>query len=310
MKDPETRYRILLKVYPKTYRDERGHEILSTLLDSSSSSTDARVSWREAAGIVAHGIERRLGLTSDRFAGRVLELAAMPGLAMGGALCVFLYFWGDWLPVLHHTPMAIRFGPFLTVGPAIYSTWLLVCAGSLLWPKARRPLSVITFTCTLTMWLVGKLLFASPNSWQMLLLATLAVPAILAPTTEHYRRRLPIALLAGSSMFFFFWWFGVIDRPHDMPFFETFYWYGNYDLAGGLPWLGATLLIAIVGNLALRRTDVAGALVVLASPLLIVAAAFVRETGGFGGRNAALLVAESTGVLVAPILGFAVDTAT
>lgn len=59
MKDPERRYQMWLRVYPKDYRTVRGEEILSTLLDS----TDrGRPGTRDLLYIVAHAVRVRISL--------------------------------------------------------------------------------------------------------------------------------------------------------------------------------------------------------------------------------------------------------
>jgi hypothetical protein len=59
VKDPERRYQMWLRVYPKSYRTVRGDEILSTLLDS----TDrGRPATRDLLFIVAHAIRLRINL--------------------------------------------------------------------------------------------------------------------------------------------------------------------------------------------------------------------------------------------------------
>jgi hypothetical protein len=71
----ERTYRFLLRAYPKAYRDERGEEIVGTLLDAvcpePSSGSAARgaaekVDVREAWGLIAGGLRRRV-LASDRW---------------------------------------------------------------------------------------------------------------------------------------------------------------------------------------------------------------------------------------------------
>jgi hypothetical protein len=51
------------------------------------------------------------------------------------------------------------------------------------------------------MWPVGKELFASPNFWQLLLLVGLGLPAVVAPSTEFSRRRVPACLAAAALTF-------------------------------------------------------------------------------------------------------------
>ena len=284
MNSREARYAWLLKVYPKHYRDERGEEILGTLLDASFDHGGAGPAMLEVVDVLSHGFQKRLGLTSDRFGGRILETAAAPGMTMGAALAVFLFIWGEWLPLMGHSPMATRFGPFLTIGPVIYLAWVLGAAGSLLWPRRRRSLATVCVTGTLVAVPIGKIFFASPNIWQLVLLASLGVPGILAPTTASYRRRVASSLVAGAVTFAMFWWFGAI-HPVGAPYIESFYWYGNYFMGHGLPLMAGGAFLTAIVLFGLRMHERAGAVVVLTSPMLIIGAANLREADGFIGGN-------------------------
>jgi hypothetical protein len=284
MNSREARYAWLLKVYPRHYRNERGKEILGTLLDATSDHGGAGPAVLEVVDVLSHGIQKRLGLTSERFGGRILEMAAAPGMTMGAALAVFLFIWGEWLPLMGHSQMATRFGPFLTIGPVVYLAWVLGAVGSLLWPRRRRSLATICVIGTLVAVPIGKIFFASPNFWQLVLLASFGVPGILASTTASYRRRVASSLLAGATTFAVFWLFGGI-HPVGAPFVESFYWYGNTSMAHGLPLMAGAAFLATIALFGLRTTERAGAVVVLTSPMLIIAAASVREADGFIGGN-------------------------
>jgi hypothetical protein len=65
MKSPESRYRRWLRAYPKEYRDIRGEEILSTLLDASLEGK-RHAPW-DFFQVMAHGIRVRLKVAAKRF---------------------------------------------------------------------------------------------------------------------------------------------------------------------------------------------------------------------------------------------------
>jgi hypothetical protein len=300
MNAQEARYARLLKVYPKRYRDERGEEILATLLDASPEGTGGPP-FRDVFDVVCHGIQRRLGLTSERFGGRVLEIAAMPGLAMGAAFAVFLFIWGEWLPVSKHFPVYAASGPFLTIGPMIYLVWVLGAAGSLAWPRLRRPMAVICVTTTVLAWPIGKLFFTSPNFWQMAILVSFGLPGVLAPTMGYYHRRIASSVSAAAMTFVLVWWFGafhVVAPPYRL----SFYVYGNYFLGQGIPWMAGALILTTGVLFILHKPEVAGAVVVLTCPLWIVAAAVVRDANGVDGRVLTPFIGVGSIFLVAPIV--------
>ena len=78
------RFTQLLRAYPKAYRDQRGDEIVSTLLEDGSGNGTYE-SMRVGIDLVAHGLRLRAGIASDQLAGRVLVAAALPGMMMAAA---------------------------------------------------------------------------------------------------------------------------------------------------------------------------------------------------------------------------------
>jgi hypothetical protein len=81
VKTSERRYRRWLWAYPKEYRDVRGEEILSTLLDASSRGV-RYLPW-DFLQIVAHGTHLRLQLAAKRF-GR----GTLPRSVRGAIACL------------------------------------------------------------------------------------------------------------------------------------------------------------------------------------------------------------------------------
>lgn len=103
MKPRGTRFRLLLRAYPKAYRERRGDEILATLLDDASA-TGTYESGRVGIDIVGHGLRLRVGIASHQLAGRVLVAAALPGMMTAAAAAVVMPVFGQVLP-------DARFGP-------------------------------------------------------------------------------------------------------------------------------------------------------------------------------------------------------
>lgn len=85
------RYERLLRAYPKTWRLERGEEMLGTLLDAAGPG-QRRPSLREAASILAQGTRERLDLRRRRSPGAVwsegLRIGAL--VMLGQALADFI----------------------------------------------------------------------------------------------------------------------------------------------------------------------------------------------------------------------------
>jgi len=80
VRELEGRYAKLLWFYPKSYRDERGEEIMATMVEASPGD---RPSLGDALNVMAHGLRMRVGLTADGNVGQSLSLAALPGWTSG-----------------------------------------------------------------------------------------------------------------------------------------------------------------------------------------------------------------------------------
>ena len=92
------RYRHWLLAYPRTYRRERGPEILATLLDAAGPSR-SRPPAREAALLLRHGIGRRVA----EFGRRAFVVAALAAV-LGGLSGIALGSWLGWRNVDPMTP--------------------------------------------------------------------------------------------------------------------------------------------------------------------------------------------------------------
>src|SRR5690349_16498195 len=91
------RYRRWLLAYPRTYRRERGPEILATLLDAAGPGR-SRPAAREAALLLRHGLGRRVA----EFGRRAFVIAAFAAV-LGGLSGIAL---GSWLAWRNVDPMA------------------------------------------------------------------------------------------------------------------------------------------------------------------------------------------------------------
>jgi hypothetical protein len=304
----EVRVRRLLRIYPLDYRLQRGDEIVATVLDAADAGGGTYVG--DLTSLVAHGIQMRLGLTADRFGGRVMDEAGLPGLYMAAAVSIFLFIWGEWLPVAR-TPYPIgRFGPFLTVGPVIYLVWITSALLVGLRPQWLRPVAVISVATTALLWPLGKAFFASPNFWQLVLLIGLGLPATLAPTIVRSRRRLPTSVAAGIGTFAVMWWLGAVHYLNP-PYFHgsvqfSFYTFGNYISARNLPWLAGVVLCALVVLVICRQSVRAGALVVLTAPLLALAAGSLRGADAAKVVHRGFFVTAGISFLVIPAISLVV----
>jgi hypothetical protein len=288
MSEPDEHFARLLLIYPRAYREERGEEILGTLLDASPSHK-SYPGLRDVLDVTLHGMQLRLGLTADRFVGRVLGLAAMPGLVIAAVLSIFLSIFGEWLP--HVGRAAPMNGPLSTVGLLVYIAWVLGAASALIWPHRRRVFAAVCVFATVLVVAstVGRHGFPTARPAMMALVAGFGLPCVFAPIREPVRHRLAASLAVGVTSAMLIWSFIATQRWG--PFYGGFYWLGTYRLGRSMPYIAGAVLVAVCVFLLLRRIDVAGALVVLASPFVIVSTSYIRDTHGHIGPSLGGLIA-------------------
>lgn len=85
----ERRARLLLRVYPPAYRQQRSDEIIGTLLEASADRTWPRV--RDVCALAVGGLKARAAQNRQRTVGANLRVAVMAGLAMYLSLGIAQY---------------------------------------------------------------------------------------------------------------------------------------------------------------------------------------------------------------------------
>jgi len=297
----ERAYRRLLLAYPRWYRDQRGEEILGTLLDAAADHPDQRhPDLADALPLIGHGLAVRADLSGDGALGELLGVAASPGLASAAVLATVVFFLGEWNPWSSSVPLpAAHFGPFLTIGPVVYLAWVLAAVvDATTHSRGRRGAAALAVAITVLPMLAtrGPVLdhlvgagrpalfvgYGRPPLFVLLPLAGLGLPALLGPDAGRRRPTWPavaaalatmvvlvagavIPTLAGSAAF-----------PPAIGYARvTFYQVGFATLAAWIPLLAAIAFgaaaVAVVARR--RRAPAAGALVALMAPWLVISVA-------------------------------------
>ncbi|GAA2376034.1 hypothetical protein Cme02nite_10380 [Catellatospora methionotrophica] len=180
----ERRYRRLMLWYPRSYRDSRGDEIVSTLLDLAPPGQRWPTAV-EAADLIEGGLRRRLGVATVDGLDEGLRRAAPVALALLGGAAAFL--WWRVEPL----------GP-PTLGPAAYAAWLLACAVALLAPaRWTRPALATALAVTMTLPAVAPLTpYARPPVWVLMTFSVFGVIALAGtgPWSRDLERRAAPAL--------------------------------------------------------------------------------------------------------------------
>jgi len=182
-------FALALRAYPRAYRAVRGAEMMTTLVES----TETASWWSVGADgldLIVRGMRVRMALGPDRFAGRVLMLAALPGFVMAAAYAVVQLAFGE---VASSLPT--HFGPFHTVGAAVYFVWIL---GALVKPRYQQSLAAICILASALSVPVGDAFFARPLLRVLVVLVGLGLPSLLAPPADlWFSRSRTVAACAG-----------------------------------------------------------------------------------------------------------------
>lgn len=261
MKPRGDRFALLLRAYPKAYRERRGDEILATLLEDASTNGTYE-GMRVGIDIVGHGLRLRAGIASDQPAGQVLVAAALPGMMMAAAAAIVMTVFGQVLPDFRYGPTS--WGPDTAIWPALCIVWILGCAAALFFPKSGRYFAAACVVATV----IVKFLLPI-ESWGFppgfLLLVALAVPCLLAPRTSPIRSHRRFALLVGAVVLGALAVVAICSPwvSSGGPIF-----YGEFDRCA--PYVAGTVIVCSIVLLATRRWVQGSALALLAIPWLLV----------------------------------------
>jgi hypothetical protein len=180
----ERRCRLLLQAYPAAYRQDRGEEIIGTLLEA----TPVGRSWpvaRDVRGLLMGGLRARAALNRRLTTAANLRIAALVGIA------AYLAFSAVAVVVLVSRAFPVRW-PLLAVAALVGLTIALVWIAS---PRAARLAAAVTAAaavCLVAPWRLGSF------GWPVTALACLGAVALLGRAAERPGRRWlwPVALIA------------------------------------------------------------------------------------------------------------------
>jgi hypothetical protein len=289
-----------LRSYPKKYREERGGEIVATLHEIEESN-GAGLSFGNECSVVCHGLQVRLGLTTESMFGKALDLAATPGLVMGAFFGVYLFIWGD-VATVNSNGFVPLSGPFFTVGPLLYLAWILGVAAVFEWPQFRRRIAGLMMTVTVLGEIVAKTVHHNPTVWVIALLASLGIPSVLAPTLVETRRRAWQSLAVGLGTLVIL---GYALHPVNQGSFQPIYWSAGFQLGEHMPIVDALLAVTVMTLWLTHRREIASAVIILSSPWVVVATVYSLTTSypfGFSypydnGFNVGFLILWVVGML-------------
>jgi len=264
---------VLIRAYPKAYRERRGEEILGTLHeDALAQGTYERL--RVGIDIVAQGLRLRLGIAPDQLMGRVLVAAALPGMMMATAAAMVMPLFGHILPD-HRMPGS--WGPATAIWPGLCVAWILGSLAALVFPRRMRVIAVACIAVTvIAEFLLPLGPFGLPSGF--LLLVCLAVPSLLAVRTPPRWSHRGFAVLTGGLVL------GVLVIAAVRTQWYSSGIAGSYgDIVRCTPYVAGTLIVFSAILLVARRWVTGSAIALLATPWLLLPAG-----------NAGLLTAPTT----------------
>jgi hypothetical protein len=209
---------------------------------------------------------------------------------MAATLALVAFVFGEWIPTVTHQPIRLGFGPFMTMGPALYLLWGLGTLVILANPRLQRPVAMICVIATLFFVPVSDALrYGRPPMLLLVILIGLGLPSVLAPSPEFGNatkgRSLVIACVVVATTLSF-----LNEVGSNVPYRGgVFYWQGFRELAFWMPIIAVGVLMLIGAALVMRRRDLAGTIAILALPW-----ALVGSWDPFGVSTAEVGLPEST----------------
>lgn len=261
MKGTVDRFALLLRAYPKSYRERRGEEILDTLLEDVQGNGRLE-NLRVGLDIVGHGVRLRLDVASDQLAGRVLVAAALPGMVMAAVVSLVMPAFGQVVPDLRYGPTS--WGPDTAIWPGLCVVWVLGCLAAMAFPKRGRSFAGACIGATL----IAR--FALPIApWGLpagsSLCIALALPCLVAPRTSSSRSHRKLALVSGAVVLAAI----LVDVLYNTSYGAVVFY---TEFSRSAPYVaGALVLLSVILVLTRRRVE-GSALAVLSIPWLLLPA--------------------------------------
>jgi hypothetical protein len=258
-------FALALRAYPRAYRAERGNEVMTTLVES----TETASWWSVGADgldLIVQGMRVRMALGPDRYAGRVLMLAALPGFVMAAAYAVVQLAFGEVAPTL-----PTHFGPFQTVGAAVYFVWILGALGALVKPRYQQRLAAICILASAVSVPVGDAFFARPLLRVLVVLVGLGLPSLLAPSADLRSSR-SRTVAAGAGIITLSLLIPLAASGESTRFPVPFSPMEMFRLDHYLPYVAAAGAAAARALVIVRRTDLLGAGALVFAPWFVAGA--------------------------------------
>jgi hypothetical protein len=288
----ERRYRKLLLAYPARYRAERGDEIVDTYLQMAR----PEQRWPDLPDVrdaVVAGLRQHLRAT------RSAGLADGASVAAVLATATAAMFAAVWLLHFEVQPTSssyviVRFGPFLSLGAAVWIGWLAACTAVLTLPR-RVARGVVLAALTLTFAVVPLAAFTPYDRPPLLVLlpqAALGVTALGLPNRIHRGARLSVALAVVTA--------AVFAATQNQASEFGYHWIDRQILAVGAVVLLATSLV-VAAAMRGRRGVWTVLFVLPATTLLLTAPLAQVVTDAMGDPNTewpALAAVSASGVVL------------
>ena len=188
----EASYRRLLRVYPRSWREERGEELLAVLLEWAPDH-QLRPSVGDALNLVANGLRARLASVIGWIPREVKERTGILSLGSGAALSAYCLLFGEYVEPDLRGHAILSLGPVYSAGSLLYAVWLaasvLVVTGVV---RNLRRVATVLLSLTVSLaavHLVSPGLVTMPPLYLMALFAGLSALGVGAPRVATHRDR-------------------------------------------------------------------------------------------------------------------------
>jgi hypothetical protein len=272
----ESHYRRALRWYPKSWRDQNGAAMLSTLLDVASAQSRTRPSAGELFSLATNGLRARASLLELLLPAPVRDRAAAVSLGAGVAIAVA----GTLLSVqsaqvvreesLGRGVPIVTFGPFASLGIVLYGLWVIaLVAAACGLARTTRTLLALTIPAAFVARIVSERLHMAvfPTSTTVMFLELFAVIALLGRPTLTRRLRISTGVAAvGAAVAIAAELISIYRHPSAANWF--LFERSFFVVTPWASWAFGVLLLVSILCLALRSRAWAGACVVLSLPFL------------------------------------------
>ena len=240
----EQRYRSALRWYPRSWRDQHGDVVISTLLDVADGERRTVPRRSELLNLAAIGLATRLGILLSAGARDGISTVALGSGAVFAVVFFIFHTWSPWAGLDMYTAVIYpSFGPFVNPGVLVYAIWVgALVLGLLSWHRILRYLLIAAVIAPLLLRLINRLqgdIWLGPTATTLGFFSLLALCVLIG--TPRRPDRIAIAAATTSAGLYIVYALEWVPRPYYVA--DRFFW-------SEIGWSYSVALVVLVGVIA------------------------------------------------------------